>query len=788
MNHNNEIFKQMKKRNNIITYSATVIFLLAIILANKGCSPKFSLEDKANFTLLRHENGPVIGYSSASGIEIMKIKRLAFKDLNRNGKLDPYEDWRKPAEERAKDLASQMTVEQIAGLMLYSGHQSLPAGGRGPFGGTYNGKPFAESGAKASDLSDQQKKFLTEDHLRHVLITSVESPAVAAEWNNNAQALVEAIPPGIPANNSSDPRHGSDTYAEYNAGAGGRISMWPGTMGIAASFDPSLMREFGKIAAEEYRALGIATALSPQIDLATEPRWSRFEGCMSEDPRLAADMARAYTDGFQTSSGKDEISGGWGYTSVNAMIKHWPGGGPEEGGRDGHFGYGAYAVYPGNNLKDHLVPFTEGALKLDGPTGMAAAVMPYYTISFGQDTLNKDTVGNGYNKYLITNLLREKYHYDGVICTDWGVTWDASNVYEFKGKCWGAEKLSVAERHFKVIEAGLDQFGGNNDKGPVLEAYKMGVAAHGEEAMRKRFEQSAVRLLKNIFRVGLFENPYLDPEVSAKIVGNPEFMKAGYEAQLRSIILLKNNDSALPLKKEMKVYIPQKFIPGGRNWFGVETESKWVDAIRPEMAAKYFTPVSKPQDADAAVVFIDSPKGGTGYSTDDFAKGGNGYVPITLQYGPYKADNARETSIAGGSPFENFTNRSYKGKTIQASNINDMKTVLETRTKMGAKPVIVVVRVANPMVFSEIEKSASAIVIHMGVQDQAVLDILSGVAEPSALLPFQMPADMLTIEEQFEDVPRDMKCYTDSDGNTYDFAFGMNWKGVIRDERVRKYR
>ncbi|HNX78827.1 MAG TPA: glycoside hydrolase family 3 N-terminal domain-containing protein, partial [Prolixibacteraceae bacterium] len=590
----------MKKRNNIITYSATVIFLLAIILANKGCSPKFSLEDKANFTLLRHENGPVIGYSSASGIEIMKIKRLAFKDLNRNGKLDPYEDWRKPAEERAKDLASQMTVEQIAGLMLYSGHQSLPAGGRGPFGGTYNGKPFAESGAKASDLSDQQKKFLTEDHLRHVLITSVESPAVAAEWNNNAQALVEAIPPGIPANNSSDPRHGSDTYAEYNAGAGGRISMWPGTLGIAASFDPSLMREFGKIAAEEYRALGIATALSPQIDLATEPRWSRFDGTMGEDPVLAANMARAYTDGFQTSSGKDEISGGWGYTSVNAMIKHWPGGGPEEGGRDGHFGYGAYAVYPGKNLKDHLKPFTEGALKLDGPTGMAAAVMPYYTISDRQDTLNEEQVGNAYNKYLITNLLRDTYHFDGVVCTDWGITKNVSNVYEFSGKPWGVEKLSEAERHYKAIMAGVDQFGGNNEKGPVLEAYNLGVAAFGEAAMRKRMEQSAVRLLKNIFRTGLFENPYLDPETSAKTVGNPEFMKAGFDAQLRSIVLLKNHENTLPLKKEMKIFVPQKFVPGGRNWFGVETEARWMDALKPDMASKYFTMCANPREADAA--------------------------------------------------------------------------------------------------------------------------------------------------------------------------------------------
>jgi len=130
--------------------------------------------------------------------------------------------------------------------------------------------------------------------------------------------------------------------------------------------------------------------------LATEPRWSRFNGTMGEDPGLAAEMARAYVDGFQTSTGEKEIAGGWGYQSVNAMVKHWPGGGPEEGGRDGHFGYGAYAVYPGNHFEDHLKPFIDGTFKLDGPTGMASAVMPYYTISYNIDTVYGENVGNGF--------------------------------------------------------------------------------------------------------------------------------------------------------------------------------------------------------------------------------------------------------------------------------------------------------------------------------------------------------------------------------------------------------
>lgn len=774
---------------SIKSFSHLTLFILTLsFVLTGGCSPLWTAEERIDFTLVHNKTGSVLGYSPASGVELLTVDRLAFKDLNRNGRLDPYEDWRLSPDERAKDLASQMSTEQIAGLMLYSGHQSIPMAAGGRNAATYTGKPFPKSGANPENLSDQQKKFLTDDNLRHVLITSVESPEIAARWNNNAQALVEGIGLGIPANNSSDPRHGSDSFAEFNAGAGGKISMWPAMLGIAASFDPSLMQQFGEIASREYRALGITTALSPQIDLATEPRWSRFDGTLGEDPRLAADLARAYTDGFQTSTGDYEISGGWGYTSVNAMVKHWPGGGPEEGGRDGHFGYGAYAVYPGNNMKDHLFPFTEGAFKLDGPTRMASAVMPYYTISFNQDTANGENVGNAYNKYLITDLLRGKYGYDGVVCTDWMITKDARNVFDFEGKCWGVENLSEAERHYKAIMAGVDQFGGNNEMGPVLEAYRMGVAEHGEKFMRQRFEESAVRLLRNIFRVGLFENPYLIPEETSKTVGNPEFMKAGYDAQLKSVILLKNKANTLPMQKGLKVYLPKKYIAGGRNWFGVETPEKYVEAMNPEEVSRYFVLVESPKDADIALVCIDSPKGGTGYSTEDRGKNGNGYVPISLQYSPYTAMNARETSIAGGSPFEDFSNRSYKGKSMQTANAIDMKTVIDTKILMKDKPVIVVVKVSNPMVFSEVEPAASAILVHMGVQNQALLDLLTGVAEPSALLPFQMPADMKTVEEQFEDVPRDMKCHTDSEGNSYDFAFGMNWNGVINDDRVKKYR
>ncbi len=226
------------------------------------------------YTRVENKGGPTLGYSPESGIKIISVDGLYFKDLNKNGQLDPYEDWRLPVEERAKDLAGRMTVEQIAGLMLYSAHQAIPAPQGGFGGGSYNGKSLAESGMNAWDLTDAQKKFLEEDNLRHVLVTTVESPEVAARWNNTMQAFVEGLGLGlgIPGNTSSDPRHSAGSSAEFNAGAGGHISLWPRELGLAATFDPEVIRRFGEIASAEYRALGITTALSPQIDLGTEPR------------------------------------------------------------------------------------------------------------------------------------------------------------------------------------------------------------------------------------------------------------------------------------------------------------------------------------------------------------------------------------------------------------------------------------------------------------------------------------------------------------------------------------
>jgi beta-glucosidase len=437
----------------------------------------------------------------------------------------------------------------------------------------------------------------------------------------------------------------------------------------------------------------------------------------------------------------------------------------------------------------HKRSFVEGAFKLEDGTGMASAVMPIYSILWNQDP-SGENVGGSYSKWLIQQQLRDEAKFEGVACTDWHITYDMKVLDSpIGGKPWGVEQLSVAERHYKILQAGVDQFGGNNEIGPVLEAYQMWSKDQGEESARERLELSARRLLLNVFRVGLFENPYLDPVKTQEFVGNPEFMREGYEAQLKSVVMLKNHQNkVLPMKERQKVYVPKRHFPAIPGLWGGISEEKTVEPIDLNLVKKYFDVVEQPEQADFAICLIQEPNTGVGYSTEDVKKGGNGYMPFSLQYSDYTATEARAVSIAGGDPMEKTTNRSFKDKTVKAYNRDDMVMVQNTKKAMGEKPVVVILETGRPVVLMDIEPFADAILISFKVQHQALLDIISGKAEPSALLPMQMPADMETVERQLEDVPRDMNCYVDADGHVYDFAFGLNWQGIIEDERVKKYK
>ncbi|PAF14913.1 glycoside hydrolase family protein [Niallia circulans] len=740
---------------------------------------------KNGHTVYVNEGGKVIG---TKHIPVIERNGYIFKDFERTGELLPYEDWRLDPKTRAEDLVDRLTVEEKIGLMLHSSHQAIPTLPRTTvYPHTYNGKPFLESDEKPWALTDQQQQLLKDEHVRHLLAANFKDTETMVKWNNHLQELAETLPHGIPVTISTDPRHGvGDGDQEYK-GSVGDISKWPEGIGLAATFSPETCKEFAEVASKEYRALGMSTALGPQIDLATDPRWMRGMDSLGAHTQLTTDLAKAYCDGMQTTT---DSADGWGEDSVITMAKHWPGGGTGEGGRDAHYPFGKYAVYPGENFAEHLIPFIEGAMKLDGHTEKCASIMPYYSISWDQDTYDEN-VGNAYSQYIIKDLLREEYAYDGVVCTDWSIIQDRTPTvgsYVPGGKCHGVEHLSIPERFLKLIMNGVDQFGGVDKGEHVLEAYQLGCEKYGKNIMDEKLRQSAIRILINMFRVGLFENPFVDLELSLDIIGNRKHVEAGYAAQLASVVMLKNQNDVLPLKTKMKVYVPKRHINEFYTFIRFKSTVQEIDPVSKDLLAEYFEPVQNIHEADAAIVFVDSPIGNNGFDPEDLENGGTGYEPISLQYPPYTAKQGRKVSIAGGDPREKTLNRSYYGKTATAANESDLDNVILMKEKMGDKPVIVCIRMKNPAVLSELERYADAILVDFGVQKKALLDVISGNHEPKGLLPVHLPKDMETVENHCEDVAFDIEPYTDTNGNTYAFGFGLNYSGgVIKDDRTRRY-
>ncbi len=750
--------------------------------------------EKTNYMLVTNPNGgEKLGYSKDSGVKLIEETdekyTYAFKDMNKNGSLDKWEDWRLDDDTRAKDLTSQLSIAEIAGLMLFSAHETN-----------------IEEG-----LTDTQKKYLSEDNLRAVLNAGSNNVTAAVKWNNEMQAYVESLPSPIPVNFSSDPRSTAGTGDQYSDSISGKdVSLWPSNLGLAATFDSDIMYEFSKTVSEEYRAMGIATALGPQIDLATEPRWLRVSGTFGEDTELSTDMTQAYVDGSQSTYDENGKDLGWGSNSINCMIKHWPGDGAGEAGRESHRNSGPYAVYPGNNFKEHLIPFVEGGLKLKGETKSATGVMTSYSIGIdgSGNPIGSGRVGTAYDQAKM-DLLRMDNNFDGVVCTDWGVTGNMA---------WGAEKNTVAERHYKILMAGSDMFGGNNDAKPVIEAYNMMEKKFGKEWARARFEKSSTRLLKLIFAPGLFENPYLDLNNSLSVVGNKEKKDAGYNAQLSSVVMLKNTNNTIKATDgsaaNKKVYIPMTFTDSIPGMFGSKTEPTWSETMSIDTAKKYYREVVTDipikdadgkitgyqapdlSDVDLVLVGMYSPNNGTNFSyaglqTDK--DGNKTFYPLSIQYSAYTATEGRKVSIAGDILKDGTQeNRSYNGNESHIYNSYNLIAMLNAKAAVEKThkdiPIIACVKSSNALCFGEFEEFCDAIVIGFSVSDAAILDVVTGKFEPKGLLPIQMPKDMNTVEKQFEDVGLDMECYIDADANIYDFAFGLNYSGTIIDGRVQKYK
>jgi len=374
-----EIIRKVTKGAGATLIGLLVLTLLALLML----FGRFQLASWLNLASL----GP-------SASELV-VDGITFRDLNKSGTLDIYEDHRQPIEARVDDLLQQMTLEEKAGLMFIN---FTPVGAKGNLVEMPN--PSNPEGLVFAMNSD----LIAHRNMNHFsLIAPVNDPEMFISWHNKMQGLAERTRLGIPVTLASDPRHGAKGGGSISLPSGA-FSKWPEPLGLAATRDAALVYEFANIARQEYRAVGIHLALHPVADLATEPRWSRISGTFGEDAHLSARMVGAYVRGMQGDA--------LGPQSVATMVKHFSGGGPQQDGEDAHFPYGREQVYPGSNFDYHLIPFEEGAF----PAG-AAQIMPYYGIPMGQTS---EDVGFAYNKEIITGLLRERYGFDGVVCSDWG--------------------------------------------------------------------------------------------------------------------------------------------------------------------------------------------------------------------------------------------------------------------------------------------------------------------------------------------------------------------------------
>ena len=470
-------------------------------------------------------------------VKFLNVDGYEFRDLNKNNILDAYEDHRLDSKVRTEDLLKKMTLEEKVGQMFHP-----------PF--TLNPDIWMliyEIAIRGNQLTESQILF---DNISHFNLYGNPSPENLAKEINNFQRVASKTRLGIPVTISSDPIHEVPKGGGVASFSVDGFSKWPSQLGFAATNDPAIVKEFAEIAKKEYLAVGIRTALHPMSDLATEPRWARNFGTFGSSAEISSQMTIAYMDGFQ--GNKIDLN------SVLTMVKHFPGGGPQKDGLDAHLYSGKDQTYPGNNFDYHLIPFKE-AVKNN-----LKVIMPYYGIPVDQ---TEENVAMAFNKYIITDLLREDIGFNGVVCSDWGI---------ITGRHWGVDDLSIEQRYEKSINAGIDQFGGETDTSYLIKLVKE------DKIPESRIDNSVRRILINKFDLGLFDNPYVDVTNVQHKVNTLKNIDAGLDAQRKSLVLLENN-GILPLKKENKVF---------------------VDGLDKNIAKKFGNVVKKSSDADVIIMYV----------------------------------------------------------------------------------------------------------------------------------------------------------------------------------------
>lgn len=602
----------------------------------------------------------------ASGQGVQAATPDAYRDLNHNGRRDVYEDACQSIDARVDDLVRQMTLEEKVGAMM---HGSLPAGDELGHGGAIY------------DL-DQVGVMIGERHLNSFITRLVVTPRRLAEQNNEVQRLAEQTRLGIPVTISTDPRNHFQAVLGAST-AGGGFSLWPETLGLAATGDADLVRRFGEVARREYRAVGIQMALSPQADLASEPRWPRVTATFGSDPADVSRMVQAYVEGFQ--GGTDGVRP----DGVATVVKHWVGYGAEPEGFDGHNIYGRVARLDNASFAEHVAAF-DGAFAAG-----VAGVMPTYPILEGVslDGAPLEPVAAGFNRQLLTDLLRDQKGFKGLVLSDWAITnncdaacraptADHPQTAKDIGMPWGVEGLTQPERFAKGVTAGIDQFGGVNDGAMLLQAVRDG------QVPAARLDEAVRRIMTLKFQLGLFDNPYVDPDVAERVVGDPQSRAQADLAQRRAQVVLE--DGGRPLTAE-----------------GVKTV--WLYNVDPEEARRHgWAVASDPAQADLALVRVNAP-------------------------------------FERLHPHHFFGARQNEGRLDFRDGDADYEAVKQAR---AARRSVVAVNLDRPAILTNIRDKTDVLIATFGASDAAVLDVATGQAKGEGRLPFELPSSMAAVEAQ----------------------------------------
>ena len=635
---------------------------------------------------------PLLGTRSA---KLLTVNGMQFKDLNRNGQLDKYEDWRLSNDERAKDLLSKMSVEQKVGFMLISTtrlkNDNAAGGGRGGGGGGPVSSDFNEEDQVQSTNMFTRKplptsmtmaagttKGVTQFHLRHFIFRANVPAKTTAEWANKLQALCESDGLGIPAIIASNPRNHITKDASIGLSVGTTtFSTWPGELGLSATRDLKLIREFADIARQEWAAVGLRKGYMYMADLATEPRWQRVEGTFGENAEWAGQMMSEIVLGFQGS----KLSP----ASVALTIKHFPGGGSGVGGQDPHFDWGKYEHFPGGFFQNNLIPF-KAAIKAG-----TSAIMPYYSIPKGTQY---EEIAYAYNKAVITGLLRDSLGFKGIINSDTG---------PIEMMPWGAENLTITQRYKRTMEAGVNLYSGSADPAPLLETVKSGMVD------MKLVDNSVYRLLMEKFELGLFENPYVDEESAAKFVGSAALQAKADIALRKSIVLLRNENKSLPLKAGTKIYFESYMQKRG----GASPSTVYL----PQQNNNNLVFVKTPEEADIVVLWL-TPGARSLFEGDG--------TPIYLSLSKNGVDVNYVNSLSAKKPtilVVNYTNPWVIDEVYHAGTRQRFAGILAT----------------------------------FGTSQDALIDILTGKFNPSGKMPFTTPVSEEQAQKQLSDVPGYLK-------------------------------